>query len=115
MGEPDAQKNDQTWPSFEGLIDCKTFGPDGLKWINRGGRANWGATLLAERRKSFVLRQAESAGDSVITICDYLSPCYCVRRHFTKEAYEGNPGLRSKLLQMMIGVLVGDHAPFAPA
>ena len=78
MGEPDAQKNDQTWPFLKGLVDYKTFGPDGLEWINRGGRANWGATLLAERSKSLVLREAESAGDSVITIGDWRSPCYCV-------------------------------------
>ena len=70
MGEPDAQKNYQTWPFLKGLVDYKTFGLDGLEWINGGGRANWSAAFLTERRKSFVLRQAESAGDSVITICD---------------------------------------------
>lgn len=70
MREPDAQKHYQTWPPFEGLVDYKTFGLDGLEWISRGGRADWGAAFVAERRKSFVLRQAESAGDSVITICD---------------------------------------------
>ena len=70
MGEPDAQKDNQTRPSFEGLIDYKAFGPDGLEWINRGGRANWCATFLAERSKSSIRRQAGNAGDSVITIGD---------------------------------------------
>ena len=70
MNQPHAQKNDQTWLSLKGLVKYKTFGLDGLEWINRGGRPNWGAAFLTERRKSFVLRQAESAGDSVITICD---------------------------------------------
>jgi len=70
MGEPEAQKNDQTRPPFEGFTDYKTLGPDGLEWINRGGRANWRATFLAERSKSFIRRQARGAGDSVITIGD---------------------------------------------
>ena len=70
MGEPDAQKNEETRPSFEGFMDYKTFGPDGLEWIDRGGRANWCATFLAERSKSSVRRQTGNAGDSVITIGD---------------------------------------------
>ena len=70
MGEPDTQKNEETRPSFEGFMDYKTLGPDGLEWINRGGRANWCATFLAERSKSFIRRQARSAGDGVITIGD---------------------------------------------
>lgn len=68
MGEPDAQQNYQAWPPFEGLMDYKTFGPDGLEWIDSGGCANWGATLLAERGKTFILRQAGNAGDAIITI-----------------------------------------------
>jgi hypothetical protein len=51
-------------------MDYKTFGPDGLEWIDRGGRANWRATFLAERSKSSIRRQAGNAGDSVITIGD---------------------------------------------
>lgn len=51
-------------------MDYKTFGPDGLEWIDRRGRANRRATLLAERNKSFIRRQAGNAGDSVITIGD---------------------------------------------
>ena len=70
MGEPEAQKNEKTRPSFEGFMDYKTFGTDGLEWINRGGRANWCATFLAERSKSFIRRQARGAGDSLITIGD---------------------------------------------
>ena len=70
MGEPDAQKNNQTRPPFEGFMDYKTLGPDGLKWIDRGGRANRRAAFLAERSKSSVRRQARNAGDSVITISD---------------------------------------------
>ena len=70
MGEPEAQKNQETWPPFEGLMDYKTFGPDGLEWINRGGRANWCPTFLAERSNSSIRRQARNAGDSVITIGD---------------------------------------------
>ena len=70
MCEPEAQKDNQTRPPFEGLMDYKTFGPDGLEWINRGGRANWRATFLAERSKSSIRRQARSAGDGVITIGD---------------------------------------------
>ena len=70
MGEPDAHKNQETRPPFEGLMDYKTFGPNGSKWINRGGRANWCATFHAERSKSPVRRQAGNAGNSVITIGD---------------------------------------------
>ncbi len=70
MDEPDAQKNQETWPPFEGLMDYKTFGPDGLERINRGGGANGCATFLAERSKSSIRRQARMAGDSVITIGD---------------------------------------------
>lgn len=70
MCEPQAQKDNQTRPPFEGLMDYKTFGPDGLEWIDRRGRANRRATLLAERNKSFIRRQAGNAGDSVITIGD---------------------------------------------
>ena len=70
MSEPEAQKDYQTRPSFKGLMDYKTLGPDGLEWINRGGRANWCATLLAERSKSSIRRQARNAGDRVITIGD---------------------------------------------
>ncbi len=51
-------------------MDYKTFGPDGLEWIDRGGRANWCATFLAERSKPSIRRQARNAGDSVITITD---------------------------------------------
>ena len=78
MCEPEAQQDYQTRPLFKGLTDYKTFGPDGLEWIDRGGRANRCATFLAERRKSSVRRQAGNAGDSVITIGDWRSPCYCV-------------------------------------
>jgi len=70
VGEPYAQKNKQTRPPFQGFMDYKTFGPDGLEWINRGGRANWCATFLAERSKSPIRRQAGNAGNSVITIGD---------------------------------------------
>jgi hypothetical protein len=51
-------------------MDYKTLGPDGLEWIDSGGCADRSATLLAERCKSFILRQAGRAGDSVITIGD---------------------------------------------
>lgn len=70
MGDPDAQKNNQARPPFEGFMDYKTFGPDGLEWIDGGGRANWRATFLAERSKSSIRRQARNAGDSVITVGD---------------------------------------------
>ena len=70
MCEPEAQKDNQTRPLFEGLMDYKTFGPDGLEWIDRGCRANWCATFLAERSKSSIRRQAGNAGDRVITIGD---------------------------------------------
>ena len=56
MGEPDAEKNDPTWPPFEGLMDYKAFGPDGLEWIDSGGRTDWRAAVLTERGKTFVLR-----------------------------------------------------------
>jgi hypothetical protein len=68
--EPEAQKNYQAWPPFEGLMDYKTFRTDSLERIDSGGCANWSATLLAERCKSSVRRQAGNAGDSVITIGD---------------------------------------------
>jgi hypothetical protein len=51
-------------------MDYKTLGSDGLEWINRGGRANWCATFLAERSKSSIRRQARNADDGVITIGD---------------------------------------------
>jgi hypothetical protein len=51
-------------------MDYKTFGANGLKWIDSGGRANRCAAFLTERGKTFVLRQAESAGDSVIIVGD---------------------------------------------
>ena len=70
MCEPEAQQDNHTGPLFEGLMDYKTLGPDGLEWIDRGGRANWCATFLAERSKSSVRRQTGNAGDSVITIGD---------------------------------------------
>lgn len=56
MCEPEADKNDQTWPPFEGLMDYKTFGPDRLEWIDSGGRTNWCTAVLTERGKTFVLR-----------------------------------------------------------
>lgn len=70
MCEPEAYKNNNTRPPFEGLMNYKTLGPDGLEWISRRGRANRCAAFFAERSESFIRRQARNAGDSVITIGD---------------------------------------------